>query len=89
MRMLTLAALPLALTAGAAVAQSSDLHNPTKTIQCIDVSGRQATGTVDAHRHGCSKRVGGVRSDATSAERDGGRLGNELEDVSDTEGDET
>ena len=41
MRMISLTVLPLALIATAALAQSSDLRNPTETIQCIDVSGRQ------------------------------------------------
>ena len=40
MRTLCLASLPLLLLASGAAAQSSDLRNPTETIQCIDVSGR-------------------------------------------------
>jgi hypothetical protein len=39
MRLLYLAVLPLML-AGGSTAQSTDMNHPTKTIQCIDVSGR-------------------------------------------------
>ena len=40
MRTLSLAALSLVISAGAALAASPDHRNPAKTIQCIDVSGR-------------------------------------------------
>src|SRR5687768_3633319 len=67
MRMLYLAVLPL-MFAGAAMAQSSNLNRPTKTIQCVDVSGRIVpalcnvpSGRLDKSEYICTCPAGGDR----------------------------
>ena len=77
MRMLTLAALPLALAAGAAFAQSSNLHNPTMTVQCVDVSGRilparcnVPASRLDKSEYICLCPAGGQRIDVPICAKD-------------------